>query len=162
MMFSKRRSSIRTLLTLAALSGLLLGVTAAVAEASRDYVKGTAQHLGADPPFPVITVSVNASADASGLNPRGRMSVDAQGIHSYTGKVTCLSVIGNQASIGIEIVKSSDPALLGQGELWSVVDNAPDRIAGYEITPTPPVVCPSLPFNVPIVSGNYVVHDATS
>ena len=42
-----------------------------------------------------------------------------------------------------------------------MVDNAPDRIAGYEITPTPPVVCPSLFFNVPIVSGNYVVKDAT-
>jgi hypothetical protein len=109
----------------------------------------------------VIKVSVNASADANGLNPRGRLAVDAEGIHSYTGNVTCLSVIGNQASIGIQIVKSSDPALLGQGELWSVVDDAPDRIAGYEITPTPPVVCPSLFFNVPIVSGNYVVHDAT-
>ena len=104
---------------------------------------------------------MNAFGDPTGLNPRGRLSVDAEGIHSYTGNVTCLSVIGNQASIGIEIVKSSDPALLGQGELWSVVDDAPDRIAGYEITPTVPVVCPSLFFNVPIVSGNYVVHDAT-
>jgi hypothetical protein len=103
---------------------------------------------------------VHASADATGLNPRGRLTVDTEGIHSYTGNVTCVSVIGNQASIGIEIVKSSDPALLGQGELWSVVDNAPDRIAGYEITPTPPVLCPSLFFNVPIVSGNYVINDA--
>ena len=100
---------------MAVLSGLLLGVTATVAEASRDHVKGTAQHLGADPPFPMITVSVHASSNASGLNPRGRLSVDAEGIHSYTGKVTCPSVIGNQASIGIEIVKSSDPALAGPG-----------------------------------------------
>ena len=158
--FARRRRATRRMLTVAALSGLLLGVTAAAAEASRDYVKGTAQHLGADPPYPVIEVSVNASSDATGLNPRGRLSVDAEGIHSYTGHVTCLSVIGNQASIGIQIVKSSDPALVGQGELWSVVDNAPDRIAGYEITPTPPVLCPPLFFNVPIVSGNYVVHDA--
>jgi hypothetical protein len=158
--FAKPRGALRALLAAAALSGLLLGVTAAVAEASRDYVKGTAQHLGADPPYPVIKVSVKASADATGLNPRGRISVDAEGIHSYTGDVTCLSVIGNQASIGIEIVRSSDPALIGQGELWSVVDNGPDRIAGYEITPTPPVVCPTLFFNVPIVSGNYVIHDA--
>ena len=112
----------------------------------------------------MIEVSVNASSGATGLNPRGRLSVDAEGIHSYTGKVTCLNVIGNQASIGIEIVKSSDPALIGQGELWSVMDNSSsggsDRIAGYEITPTPPVVCPPLFFNVSIVSGNYVVHDA--
>ena len=159
--FARRSGALRALLAAAALSGLLLGVTAAVADASRDYVKGTAQHLGAGPPYPVIEVSVKASSDATGLNPRGRLSVDAEGIHSYTGRVTCLNVIGNQATIGIEIVKSSDPALLGQGELWSVVDNAPDRIAGYEITPTVPVVCPSLFFNVQIVSGNYVVQDAT-
>jgi hypothetical protein len=157
---TKPRGAVRTLLFASALAGLLLAVTASAADASQDSVRGTARHLGVDPPFPVIQVHVNASADATGLNPRGTLAVDAEGIHSYTGNVTCLSVIGSQASIGIEIVKSSDPALIGQGELWSVVDNGPDRIAGYEITPTPPVVCPSLFFNVPIVSGNYVVHDA--
>ena len=158
--FARRGGALRTLLAGAALSGLLLGVTATAGQASQASVTGTARHLGADPPFPVFQVHVNAFADATGFSPRGRLSVDAENIHSYTGEVTCLSVIGNQASIGIEIVKSSDPALVGQGELWSVVDNGPDRIAGYEITPTPPVVCPSLFFNVPIVSGNYVIHDA--
>ena len=154
----------RSFLVAAALSGLLLGITAPVAQGSHDSVRGTAQHLGADPPFPVIQVHVNAFSDATGLNPRGSLSVDATNIHSYKGAVTCLSVIGNQASIGIQIVKSSNPAFIGQGELWSVVDNGslggPDQIAGYEITPTPPVVCPPLFFNVPIVSGNYNIRDA--
>jgi hypothetical protein len=160
--FARRRRATRRLLAVAALSGLLLGVTAAVAEASRgDSVKGTAVHLGADPPFPPILVEVKAFSDPTGLNPRGTLFVDAEGIHSYTGNVTCLSVMGNQASIGIEIVQSSDPTLIGQGELWRVVEGHPDGIAGYEITPTPPVVCPPLFFTVPIVSGNYVVHDAT-
>ena len=107
---------------------------------------------------------MSAFADATGLNPRGRLSVDAEGIHSYTGDVTCLSVLGNQATIGIAIVTSSDPALVGQGELWSVVDGSPenpDLIAGYEITPAPPAVCPPLIFNVPVVSGNYVVREGT-
>jgi hypothetical protein len=153
-------NAMRTLVPLAALMSLALVVTAAPAEAGHDSVKGNAQHLGADPPYPVIRVSVNAFSDAAGLNPHGTLSVDAEGIHSYTGNVTCLSVIGSQASIGIQIVKSSDPALLGQGELWSIVDNAPDRIAGYEITPSPPTICPSLFFNVPIVSGGYAVRDA--
>jgi hypothetical protein len=161
MMFSRSRS---TFLPAAALAGLLLALTAPAGQASQDAVTGTARHLGADPPFPVIQVHVNAFADATGLNPRGKLSVDAEGIHSYTGDVTCLSVIGNQASIGIQIVKSSNPAFIGQGELWSVVDNGslggPDQIAGYEITPTPPVVCPPLFFNVPIVSGNYNIRDA--
>ncbi len=147
-----------------ALAVLLLAVAAPAGQASNDSVTGTARHLGADPPFPVIQVHVNAFADATGLSPRGNLSVDAEGIHSYTGEVTCLSVVGNQASIGMVIEKSSDPTLIGEGELWSVVDTHgfgdADLIAGYEITPTPPVVCPPLFFNVPVVSGNYVVHDA--
>ena len=157
------RGGRRTVLRAAALAGLSLALIAPAAQASQDSVTGSARHLGADPPFPVIQVHVNAFSDAAGLNPRGSMSVDAENIHSYTGEVTCLSVIGSQASVGIQIVKSSDPALVGQGELWSIVDNGssggPDQIAGYEITPAPPVVCPPLFFSVPIVSGNYVVHD---
>jgi len=102
---TKTRGAVRTLLSASALAGLLLAVMASAAQASQDSVRGTARHLGADPPFPVIQVRVNASADATGLNPRGHLSVDAEGIHSYTGNVTCLNVIGSQASIGIEIVK---------------------------------------------------------
>ncbi|PWU24848.1 MAG: hypothetical protein C5B48_04250 [Candidatus Rokuibacteriota bacterium] len=151
----------RSVLRAAVVAGLLLGITAPAAQASQDSVTGTARHLGADPPFPVIRVHVNAFADAGGLNARGSLSVDVESLHKYTGEVTCLNVIGNQATVGIRIVKSSDPALLGQGELWSVVDSNPDRIAGYEITPTIPVVCPTLFFNVPVVSGNYLIHDRT-
>jgi hypothetical protein len=154
----------RRVLTTAVVAGLLLAVTAPAGQASQDSVTGTARHLGAGAPFPVIQVHVNAFRDATGLNPRGNLWVNAENIHSYTGAVTCLSVVGNQATIGIEIVKSSDPALIGKGELWSVVDNGSpgdsDRIAGYEITPTPPTLCPPLFFNVPVVSGNYVIHDA--
>jgi hypothetical protein len=157
--------SMRMLLRAAALAALLLAVTAQAGMAGQDAVTGTARHLGADPPFPVIQVHVNAFADATGLNPRGFLSVDAEGIHSYTGEITCLSVFGNQATVGIQIVRSSDPALIGQGELWSIVDNGSpsdsDRIAGYEITPTPPVSCPPLFFNVSVVAGNYVVRDST-
>jgi hypothetical protein len=162
--FSRRRGAMRTLLAAGVLAGSLLAISAPAGQASQDSVTGTARHLGADSPFPVIQVHVNAFADATGLNPRGRLSVDAENIHSYTGEVTCLSVFGNEARIGIQIVKSSDPALIGQGELWSLVDNGSpgysDRIAGYAITPTPPVACPPLFFNVPIVSGNYVIRDA--
>jgi hypothetical protein len=31
------------------------------------------------------------------------------------------------------------------------------EIAGYEITDTTPTACPSLPFSVPVVAGNYRV-----
>jgi hypothetical protein len=134
--------------------------------ADRDLVRGVARHLGADPPFPVIQVQINTLADASGANPRGHLTarIKALGVMDRA-RVTCLSVLGNRATIGTEIVKSNNPALEGQGQLWSVVDNGQtggtDRIAGFPITPTPPIVCPPLFFNVPVTSGNYVIHDAT-
>jgi hypothetical protein len=165
MIVSKRRFIFsRMPLAAAALAGLLLAVTAPAGQASQDSVTGTARHLGADPPFPVIQVHVNAFSDATGFDPRGDLSVKAENLHSYTGEVTCLTVIGNQATVGIRIVKSSNPTFIGQGELWSIVDNGStgdaDGIAGREITPVPPVECPLLFFTVPVVSGNYVIHEA--
>jgi hypothetical protein len=131
-----------------------------------DSVKGTAEHLGADPPYPVIQVRIDARSDATGMSPKGSLVVrGAPPIVRYRGRVTCLSVIGTVATVGIEIVKSSDPALVGRGELWSVIDGGasgdPDRIAGYPLTPTPPTACRPLSFNVPVVTGDYAIHDAT-
>jgi hypothetical protein len=165
-MFRKCRSTIRTLVPAAALAGLLLAVTAPAGQAGQDSVTGTGRHQGADPPFPVIQVHINAFADAT--DTRGKLVSDMTNATSegrYEARVTCLSVFGspfgNEATVGIEIVKASTPAFVGQGQLWSVVDNGDsDRIAGHPLTPTPPVVCPPLFFNVPVVSGNYVIHDS--
>jgi len=108
---------------------------AAAAPANRDSVQGTATHLG------VLTVR------SSDIGQRRR------------GEVTCLNVAGNTATIGVKIVRAEDPAAVGMGELWNVVDNGAggDRIAGYALTATPPTLCPPLSFSVPVVSGNYRV-----
>jgi hypothetical protein len=142
-----------------------MSLAATSATAQLDSVTGTARHLGADPPFPVIQVHINALADASGTNPRGNVTavIKTLGVNDRA-RVICLSVVGNQATVGTEIVKSNNPALVGRGQLWSVVDNGEsglDQIAGHPITPTPPTSCPPLFFNVPVVSGNYVIHEAT-
>jgi hypothetical protein len=142
-----------------------MSLAEATAAAPRDSVTGTARHLGADPPFPVIQVHINALAGASGTNPRGQVTagIKTLGVNDRA-RVVCLSVIGNRATVGTQIVKSNDPALVGRGQLWSVVDNGKsgvDRIAGHPITPTPPTACPPLFFNVPVVSGNYVIHSAS-
>ena len=158
----------RRLVILLAASSLLL-VTAAPASASqtpvgRDSVRGNATHLGADPPFPSITVRIRASSDADGANPRGVVTIRVPDIgQQRRGNVTCLNVHGNTATIGIEIVKAEDPAVVGKGELWNVVDNggSGDQIAGFALTDTPPTVCPPLSFSVPVVSGDYQVFDAT-
>jgi len=116
----------------------------------------------------VIQVHINALADATGANAQGRLISDMTNATTpgkFEARVTCLSVFGspfgNEATVGVEIVDATTPALVGRGQLWSVVDNgASDRIAGYPLTPTPPAACPPLFFNVAVVSGNYVIHDA--
>ena len=142
----------------AALVGVAAPGSAVETHATRDSVRGNATHLGADPPFPRITVRVQASSNADGSDPRGVLTVRSSDIgQRRRGEVTCLNVDGNTATIGIKIVRAEDPAVVGKGELWKVVDNgdAGDQIAGYEITATPPTVCPPLFFSVPVVSGNY-------
>ncbi|MGH7517291.1 MAG: hypothetical protein ACREOC_07455 [Gemmatimonadales bacterium] len=128
----------------------------------QDFVKGTAEHIGADPPFPVIQARINARSDATGADPKGFIASEVPSLGTrLRSRVTCLSVRGNEATIGIEIVKSSDPSLEGKGQLISVIDGSPDRIAGFPPTSTPPTVCPALFFNVPVISGDYVIHDAS-
>lgn len=152
----------RRLVFLIAVSAPLVCVAApggaAEAPPVRDSVQGTATHLGADPPSPRITVRIQASSDADGSNPRGVLTVrSSDSGQRRRGEVTCLSVQGNTATIGIKIVRAEDPAVVGKGELWKVVDNGAegDQIAGYPITATAPTVCPLLSFSVPVVSGNY-------
>ena len=166
MRFSETRSGIRTLLLAAVLGAMLLTVTAPASQAGQDSVTGTGRHQGADPPFPFIQVHISAFADATG-NARGKLISDMTNSTDpgrYEGRVTCLSVLpsvfGNEATVGIEIVDATTSSLVGQGQLWSVADNGKeDRIAGFPPTPTAPSVCPPLFFNVPVVSGNYVIHD---
>jgi hypothetical protein len=153
----------RMLVAAAGLAASLLAVTAPAGMAADNSVNGTGRHLGADPPFPTIQVHVNASSELGGLNPKGQMSVDAEGFHSYTGDVTCLNVLGNVAIVGIVITKSSNPSFVGLGEQWTIADlGSPgdsDSIAGYPLTATPPDCAPQF-FTVPVVSGNYTVHNS--
>ncbi|MDP9184570.1 MAG: hypothetical protein M3O29_02750 [Actinomycetota bacterium] len=133
--------------------------------ATHDSVKGTAEHLGADAPYPVIEVRIHARSRPDGTDARGHVVVNnVLPIASYRGRVTCLRVRGDQATIGIEIVRSTDPALVGQGELWNVVDgiDQPDGIAGYPLTSAPPARCPLLSFSVPVISGDYLFQTAAA
>jgi len=155
----------RVVFVLAVAMVIVMAAPAAAAPGGprRDRVVGNATHLGADPPFPRITVRINVSSDADGSNPRGVLTVRSREIgQRRRGEVTCLNVQGNTATIGIRIVKAEDPTAVGKGELFKVIDNGDsgDQIAGYALTATAPTVCPLLPFSVPVVSGNYRVADA--
>ena len=137
--------------------------SAAHAGVQRDHVRGKGTHLGADAPYPRITVRIDASSNADGSDPSGEWALNSRDIgQRRRGTVTCLMVQGNTATVGIKIVKAEDPSVVGKGELWKVVDNGQrgDEIAGYEVTDTPPTVCPALDFSVPVVNGNYRIFDA--
>ena len=137
---------------------------AAPSRAAHDHVAGRATHLGADPPYPRITVLINAFSEGDGSNPRGMLIVDSSDIgQRRRGRVTCLNVHGNTATVGIRILSAEDTAVVGKGELFNVVDNGKshDQIAGYPITEKPPTECPPLPFSVPVVSSDYRVTDET-
>jgi hypothetical protein len=46
---------------------------------------------------------------------------------TFSGNVTCMTVIGNRAWIGGPITESSDPTQIGMGAWWQVADNGAGR-----------------------------------
>jgi hypothetical protein len=117
----------------------------------------------------------NAKSEFDGSNPEGTVFAHitevATGFQAEVyGRVTCLNVVGNQAVVGSEITKTSDPGFLpvGIGALAQYTDNGepgsnsttPDRGFATPV-PTPPVICPPPGFPTsPVTQGNFVVHDA--
>lgn len=92
--------------------------------------------------------------------------------HGYSGKVTCVRVEGNLATVGIRITKvdgpGNDPAVqVGAGEVIRIADHgnpssggATDAISGGAFSETPPTTCPPpVDPGVPYVSGNVVAKD---
>ncbi len=125
-----------------------------------------------------ILVSARFGFDAfiapDGL-PRGSFSVTVPNGGHLSGKVTCLTVQGNRATIGgrLEQVETGDPLdeLIFHGVIFMVEDNghpedgtSPDRMSPFIATPVPPPVCPPpltgpFPFRT-IRNGNIEVRDA--
>jgi hypothetical protein len=71
-----------------------------------------------------------------------------------SGRVTCLTVMDNRATVGGEVTESTTtPFPVGSGLTIQVDDN--------EQAGTPDGFCPPPVFTQPIERGNFVVHDAT-
>jgi hypothetical protein len=156
----------RRIVMLLAVGAMVLGGVASPAGGSvgdGNFVKGKASHLGADAPFPKITVRIFAFSDENDGHPHGLITLRSHEGQSRRGKVTCLHVDSNAATIGIKITKAEDDSYVGKGELFKVVDNpdGPDEIAGFPITDAVPRECPGLQFSVPVISGDYQVFDVT-
>jgi hypothetical protein len=169
-------SSLRRRVALNALAVTLLAAGASTASGQsidRDFVVGESggeiQEPGTEAAFRVIAV-FDASSGPSGENPTGTVRIDVvtrfgrSTLLAYN--VTCLSVAGNQATIGAVAVSSPPPGTLPANALFYVEDGAGgtrDR-TGLLPAPTVPPGCPAPPFDetrtVPSVTGKLTVHDA--
>jgi hypothetical protein len=131
-------------------------------------VVGTGRFVGIAPFGPVdVTISVKAKSDPSGEDPHGHLSFGGQsrfGLIDISGKVTCLLVVGNKASVGIVITKSNSPVLpLGSGGIFSFTDNGGtgDQWEAKPL-PTPPTTCPPPFASRTITSGHFAIVDGTA
>ena len=186
-----KRLIVGSVLTLAALAA-----TAAVASAThsngdgpkQDFATGTGHRVVFGPPFlpPGVEtrtiMHVNAHSGPGGEDARGRFFVKREASAlipgrpdlDYSGRVTCMTVVGNRAVVGGVIthdklgpVHPLSP-LEGRGYLGVYIDN--DQVAGdlfdrsnsFPLATPPGRVCP--PFTDPtgeFQTGNFIVHDAT-
>jgi hypothetical protein len=126
-----------------------------------------------------VMMSVNARSGSAGEDASGTFwvkrttepPVEGRPDLDFTGRVTCLRVVGNRAIVGGVITSDrldlpSNP-LEGKGFVGVYVDN--DRLSGGahdESNSTPGVavpgaVCPTSLPSAPFQQGNYVVHDET-
>ena len=131
-----------------------------------DFVVGTGQIQSG--PIDVF-VHVNAKSGPSGEDPQGHLVLRASPpavpfAIDLEADITCLTVVGNHATVGLRVTKSKVPPLApGNGGYFSFIDNgepgSTDQFEGFPL-PTPPTFCPLLPATRTVTNGNFVVNDA--
>jgi hypothetical protein len=161
--------------------GLVIVMAAGIAsaqgrgEGSGDLVAGTGQIL--IPSLNVhVFVHVNAKSGPAGEDPRGRIIVRnvasiAGPLIDIQGRITCVTVQGNAATVGFEVTKSKEGSVVpeGFGGIFSFVDNGQpgasgnpatsDKFEGHPLQ-TPPTTCPLQLATQPVTKGNYIIRDA--
>ena len=190
-----RRFSVKRLIAGSVLTLPALAATAVVAVAShsdgngpkQDFATGTGHRYVIGPPFlpPGVEtrtiMHVNAHSGPGGEDARGRFFVKREASAlvpdrpdlDFSGRVTCMTVVGNRAVVGGVIthdklgpVHPLSP-LEGRGYLGVYIDNDQvdgglfDRSNSFPLQDPPGPVCP--PFTAPtgeFQTGNFIVHDA--
>lgn len=146
----------------------LPGVASASPPALKDYVLGKGQISGNN------TFYVAAISDANGANARGFVAVKDPDQY-FVGRVVCLRVSGNRATLLADIVKQRGrPDLVNGGVEMRLEDNgrngqpAPDEFSNTTYGPTAwqvrrPLGClpPTDPMS-PIISGEIKIGDDVS
>ncbi len=187
---------LKRLIAVSVLTLSALAATAAVAVAShsdgngpkQDFATGTGHRYVFGAPFLPEGVEsrtimhVNAHSGPGGEDARGRFFVKREASAlvpnrpdlDFSGRVTCMTVVGNRAVVGGVITQDKlGPVhplspLEGRGYLGVYIDNDQvdgdlfDRSNSFPLPAPPGPVCP--PFTDPtgeFQTGNFIVHDAT-
>ena len=167
-------------LFLALVASLALALNAASATHSnghgpkQDLAAGTGQLESSDPFSGQVVeqkVHVSANSGPMGEDPQGDFRVEAM-IPSgefdidFRGRVTCLHVIGNRATVGGEVERSNDDRFPeGSGILIHIRDDDEGAGDSFSLTrpQTPPQTCQNFRESFePNTQGNFIVHDATT
>jgi hypothetical protein len=156
----------RRLLVLLMVAGFGVGVSAPIAAAGFDKASG---HV--DNGFQVWDFS--ATSNFNGSEPRGSVKLTLQDRDPntvYTGKVTCLSVVGNtfQATGPITAVRNPEfpgfPAMSfliqGSDSGKFATDANPDTFAGSINFFDPPAACLADGGGQPVFDGDVIVQDS--
>jgi hypothetical protein len=174
---------------LACAIGLVIaaGAGAAAQPPKKDVATGDGVRAASDTGNPTVPFSFSANSGPNGENPSGTFSFDVTGVATFSGHITCLHVIGNEAVIGGVMDSGSGVEAGPGGDFLTVVwDNgktkaglSPDRMSfvTWGLTngglyppggPTAAQVCadPTLFFGSPLaqftlLSGNINVKDAS-
>ena len=148
-----------------------------------DFATGTATRTAVLPNGSAtrVKMGVSARSDSSGRNARGRFfvkrttdpPVTGRPDLDFSGRVTCLRVVGNQAIVGGVVTKDKldlpSNQIEGTGFLGAYIDNdqvgggADDQSNSSPGLAAPGNVCPTSFFlpTAPFQQGNYVVHNAS-
>lgn len=91
-------------------------------------------------------------------------SMSPNPLGNFTGNVTCLDVVGNQAIVGGVITGGGEPGEVGTGYAVGFIDNGspPDQVTFEDVEIATPVDCASEEFLFtltlfPVLQGNVVV-----
>jgi hypothetical protein len=108
-----------------------------------------------------VSFDIDAHSGPLGENPTGIAGLERvrDPFTSLRGSVTCLTVTGPRAVIGVENSLGSEPAA---GALFEVFDETPIDTLGVQFLDAVPTVCPAELnlFPNPVVLGDIVVSDA--
>ncbi len=144
----------------ASLIAVFLPSLPVAAQSTQDSVTGSGSAGGG-------TFSFNAVSGPSGEHATGSTSLDLA-IGTFVGTVTCLNVVGNEATVGGVWTEGSTGAPVGDGYILHVRDGAgtglPDLLRLELLGPGPPSSCGTVVMisPAPVESGDVSVVDAAA